>query len=132
MGLHFHQPARNVEPFLSALGQLDSYLARLEPGQQGRVARGDAQLAFGTRRNYQLRLAGKDFGFGADNIAVYGRGHGWMLAPEMFAVSLFVDPAGLRPPCRPSWRLSRWLPQWFRPCKRPVRADGRIHLRQCP
>src|SRR5690625_1551610 len=102
MRLHFHQAARDVEHFLSALGKLDSYLARLEPGQQGRVARGNAQLAFGTGRNYQFRLAGKDFGFGADDIAVDGRGHGWMQAPEMFAVSLFGDPAGLRPPCRPS------------------------------
>ncbi len=55
--LDLQQTAADEIKLLAALRQNNADLARLQPGQQGRVARGDADLAFLGRYNDHCRIA---------------------------------------------------------------------------
>src|SRR5690606_17789676 len=67
--LHLEDAAGHGEVELLAAGQGDDDLAGLEPGDQRRVARRDAELALFAGGHQQLGFAVEDLLLGADDVA---------------------------------------------------------------
>src|SRR5690606_19357579 len=70
--LHLEDAAGDGEVQLGAVGQRDHHLARLEPGDQRRMTRRDAQLAQLAGGHDQGGLAVEDLLLGADDVATDG------------------------------------------------------------
>jgi hypothetical protein len=73
--LHFQDAAGDIELQPLAIGQQHVDVARLEPGDQRRVAWRDAQLTQLAGGNDHRRVAREDRGFGTDDVDAYGLGH---------------------------------------------------------
>jgi hypothetical protein len=69
LGLNFENAAGDENELLFAsAGRHDSNCAWLDPGDQRRMARVDAELARLARQHYKLRFAGEDLFFRANHI----------------------------------------------------------------
>src|SRR5690606_2643523 len=79
--LHLEDAAADGEVELAAVGPGHHDLARLEPRDQRRMARRDAELAHLAGGHDQGRIPLEDLGFGADDVATDGA-HVSSLGPE--------------------------------------------------
>src|SRR5690606_24297704 len=77
--LHLEDAAADGEVEHAAIGPRDHDLARLEPGDQRRMARRDAELAHLAGGHDQGRFSLEDLGFGTDDVATDG-GHDFLTA----------------------------------------------------
>ncbi|MCY1309301.1 hypothetical protein D9M70_593840 [compost metagenome] len=68
LGLHFENTAGNEHELFAAVFLLDAHRTRLDARDQRRVARQDAQLTRLARQRHELRLAGEDRRFRADDV----------------------------------------------------------------
>ena len=113
--LHLEDAAGDEDQLLLAAARgLDAHRARLDAGDERRVARIDAELARFAGQHDELRLAGEDRLLGADDVDVDGVCHR----------VCFVCAASA-PYCIVFGLLERFLDR-ARPCRTPARAARRI------
>src|ERR1022692_2918748 len=101
IGLNFEKSALNVYDLLFRLARhLDAHDSGLDLSDERRVPRIDTELAHHARKHDELRVAGEDRLFGADDIDVNGIGHGFSGQDRYCSVFAFSTASSMPPRAR--------------------------------
>lgn len=82
--LHLKHAAGDVERLFLVVTDFQAHLAGAKTRQQWRVPGGNADFTHDGRGKDHLGLAGENLQLGADDIDVYGHGHGWLPGDQRF------------------------------------------------